>query len=620
MDPRLVVLAGLPEIELIHLNLKNGESFVLGRDVECNLPIRNTAVSRHHCRITRTEDDYRLEDLDSHNGTFVNDLPVKSHLLKHGDRISLGNSYLMFFTVEDDNSPEMQVAFDEGSLVTNSTIRLFPYNEVTAFSPDLKTLVRFGKVLNEFKEPKALQRSFLEIILELIPASHGAILLGDEELNEYQSVYVSSSRYIPETEPMRVSHTICRRVLTEQAALLSNDLTDSQLSATESLIDSCITSLLCVPLRIGESKGLIYLDSGDRSVRFTENHLEQLTALSFLISALLAKSESIESLRWENELLKADLGLETDIIGESRAMREIFHLISKVAAVNTTVLINGESGTGKELVAKAIRQNSSRREKPYAAINCAVLGENLLESELFGYEKGAFTGAVAQKKGKLELINGGTLFLDEVGELTLPVQAKLLRFLQEHEFERVGGSKPIKVNVRVIAATNRDLEEEIKKGTFRRDLFFRLNVVKIKMPPLRERRSDIPLLAQYFIKKYNEKCNRKVIGLSERARQAMINYEWQGNVRELENVIERAIVLGSTDTIQPEDLPEEIVGSAPPEQVETADFHQQIKEAKRRVILDALEKSGGNYTEAARRLGINRTNLHRLIRNLGMKV
>jgi transcriptional regulator with GAF, ATPase, and Fis domain len=619
MNPRLVVLARVPETEPVYLNLENGESFTLGRDAECDLPILHPAVSRRHCHITCGEEGYRLEDLDSHNGTFVNDLPIKSHLLKHGDRISLGNSYLMFLTAEDDNSPEMQVTFDDGSLVTNSTIRLFPYNDAAVFSPDLNTLVRFGKVLNEVKDIQSLQRNFLEIILELIPASHGAILLADEELGEYQPVCVSSKN-VSETEPMRLSRTVCRQVLSEQAALLSNDLTDARLSEAESLVDSYITSLMCVPMRIGESKGLIYLDSNDGNLHFTERHLEQLTALSFLISALLAKSESIESLRRENELLKADLGLETDMIGESNAMREIFHLIAKVAQVDTTVLINGESGTGKELVAKAIHQNSARSEKPYAAINCAVLNENLLESELFGYEKGAFTGAGAQRKGKLELINGGTLFLDEVAELAPIIQAKLLRVIQEREFERVGGSQSIKVNVRLIAATNRDLEEEIKKGTFRQDLFFRLNVVKIKIPPLRERKSDIPLLAQYFIKKYNEKCNRKVRGLSEHARKALLNYDWQGNVRELENVIERAIVLGSTDTILPEDLPEEIAGSALPEQNEIANFHQQIKEAKQKAILEALEKSGGNYTQAARQLGINRNNLHRLIRNLGMNV
>jgi Nif-specific regulatory protein len=618
MNPRLTVLAGLPETKIINLNLENGESFTIGRGVECDLPIGNAAVSRHHCRISRNEEGFRLEDLESHNGTFVNDMPVQSHLLGHGDRISFGSSYIMFLTREEDNLTELQAEFDDGSLVANPTFCLFPQLDTAEFSPDSNILVKLGKALNGFKETESLQRRILEIILEFIPSWRGAIVLADENLDVLQSVCVSLQNAFVK-EPMQISRTVCSRVLKEQVALVSNDLSETNLSEAESLIASRVTALLCVPLKIGEDKGLIYLDSNNEDFRFTENHLEQMTALSFLAAAAIENAKSVEHLRQENALLKAELEIETNMIGESQPMREVFHLISKVAPSDSTVLISGESGTGKELIAKAVHQNSLRCNKPFVAINCAVLNENLLEAELFGYEKGAFTGAITQKKGKLDLAEGGTVFLDEIGELAPPLQAKLLRVLQEREFERVGGTQIIKANVRVIAATNRNLIEEGKKGEFRQDLYFRLNVVQLKIPPLRERKTDIPLLIQHFIKKYSEKCNRRVTGLSDKARKILVNYDWRGNVRELENVIERAIVLGSTDIVLPEDLPEEIAGSEISEQTEAADFHEQLKNAKQRIILDALEKSGGNYSEAARGLGIHPNNLHRLIRNLGMK-
>ena len=618
MNPRLTVLAGLPETKTVHLNLATGETFLLGRDVECGLPVGNVAVSRRHCRIKLDEEGYRLEDLGSHNGTFVNDLPVKSHLLEHGDRITIGNSCMIFLVGEDENRRQKGVELDDGSLVTNSSVRLLPHCDTAEFPPDLNVLVKLGKAINENKEAESLQQKILEIILEFIPARRGAIVLTDEDLTDLQSVCVFAQGSSG-NDSMRISRAVCRQVLTEQAALMSNDLSTTNLADSESLVSSQAAALLSVPLKIGDTKGLIYLDSAAPDFRFTETHLEQMTALSFLISAALENAQSLESLRRENDRLRAGLEIETDMIGESRAMSEVFYLISRVAPSDSTVLITGESGTGKELVARAVHQNSSRRGKPFIAINCAVLNENLLEAELFGYEKGAFTGAVSQKKGKLEAAEGGTVFLDEIGELAPPLQAKLLRVLQEREFERVGGAKPIKANVRVIAATNRTLEDEVKNGAFRQDLYFRLNVVQLKMPPLRERKSDIPLLARHFVKKYAERCNRKVTGLSEKARKIMMRYDWLGNVRELENVIERAVVLGTTDMILPEDLPNEILESTRAGQAAEGDFHERVRAAKQKIVEEVLQEASGNYTEAARRLGLHPNNLHRLIRNLGLK-
>src|SRR5919199_2848686 len=280
-------------------------------------------------------------------------------------------------------------------------------------------------------------------------------------------------------------------------------------------------------------------------------------------------------------------------------------------------MICGETGTGKELAARAIHQNSPRARRPFVALNCAALVESLLESELFGHEKGAFTGAVAQKKGKFEIADGGTIFLDEVAELAPALQAKLLRVLQHHEFERVGGTRTIKVDVRGIAATNQDLPAAVHGGGFRQDLWYRLNVVSFTMPPLRARRADIPMLSAHFAAKYGR---GRPIEISREALEVLRTYEWPGNVRELENAIERAIVLGCSDRIVADDLPEAILdASAALPGRETAAYHQTVLETKRRLILDAIDRSGGNYTAAARLLGINPTYLHRLVRNLRLR-
>jgi Nif-specific regulatory protein len=294
-------------------------------------------------------------------------------------------------------------------------------------------------------------------------------------------------------------------------------------------------------------------------------------------------------------------------------------MIAKAAPSDATVLIHGESGSGKELIARAIHSASRRSGKAFVAINCATLSETLIESDLFGHERGAFTGAVAQKRGKLELADGGTLFLDEVGELAPVLQAKLLRVLQEREFERVGGVRPIRVDIRLIAATNRDLEQAVENGAFRRDLYYRLNVISHVAPPLRERREDIPLLANYFVARYVEKTGRKIAGISPQARACLIRYDWPGNVRELENAIERAVVLGSTELIEPEDLPESVLETVSGGGVIAGGYHQSMIEAKKRLILGAIEQAGGSHLEAAKLLGINPTYLSRLIRNLNLK-
>jgi transcriptional regulator with PAS, ATPase and Fis domain len=312
-------------------------------------------------------------------------------------------------------------------------------------------------------------------------------------------------------------------------------------------------------------------------------------------------------------------GIHHDFVGESPAMRRVYDFVTKVAPAESTVLILGESGTGKELVARAIHANSPRAGKPFIAINCAALTETLLESELFGHERGAFTGAVAQKIGRLERAEGGSFFFDEVGEMRAELQSKLLRVLQERAFERLGGTRCIPLNIRAIAATNRDLMEAIERSEFRRDLYYRLNAVSLRVPALRERREDIPLLACHFVAKCREKVNRRIAGLSREARALLMNYDWPGNVRELENAIEHAAVLGSGEQILAEDLPESILECDHPTDAAITRYHEGVKEAKRQLILKAFEDARGDFNEAGQRLGLQRTYLHRLVRNLNLR-
>jgi Nif-specific regulatory protein len=435
----------------------------------------------------------------------------------------------------------------------------------------------------------------------------------------FSSVFGLDRRRGPD-QKIKISRTITRSVLQRGEALLINNTDYKGLEATESLFGDPPSSVLCVPIiMLDKTLGVLYLDTREREAVFDKDHLQLVTAISAITAVAIENARHIEWLVSENQRLIADFGIEHNLIGESEPIREVLQFISKVAPTDSTVLLSGESGTGKELAARAIHNNSKRSQKPFMAVNCSALAESLLESELFGHEKGSFTGALVQKRGRLEVAEGGTLFLDEIGELSPPLQVKLLRVLQEREFERVGSNRTIKIDIRLITATNKDLEQAVSAGTFRQDLFYRLNVVSLEMPPLRERQEDIPLLASYFAAKYGEKCNRRINGISAEALARLTAYDWPGNVRELENAIERAVVLGSTDRILPEDLPENLLEADPAPAATATNYHDAVAQTKKQIILDSMRQSKGSYTEAAKLLGVHPNYLHRLIRNLNLK-
>jgi Nif-specific regulatory protein len=621
MKPRLAAITGKLKDTVIAMS---EGPVLIGRQTGANLRIRNAAVSRRHAVIEKDGDKYIIADLDSRNGTFVNDMPVKRCELHHGDRVQIGESQF-FFLIDDieDPSQTSEIRFDETPLLGSPAVRMTYSDALFVMARDLSALLKITTTINAIRDLDKLEKALLDLLFEVVPARRGAILLTSNHADtgdEFSSV-ITLDRIEGAGQTVNVSRTIVRRVLGDGAAILINEADNNADLKTESLIAARSRSVLCVPLIMHERKlGVVYLDSDEPQARFDENHLQMVTAVAAIASVAIHNARNFEDLENENARLMVDADIEHNMVGESPLLQRVYQLISKVAPTDSTVLIFGESGTGKELAARAIHRNSKRGDKPFIAANCAAFAETLLESELFGHEKGAFTGALLQKKGRLELADGGTIFLDEIGDLSPSLQTKLLRVLQEREFERVGGNRTIKVDIRLLAATNRDLEDAIKKGAFRQDLYFRLNVVQLTMPPLRERRDDIPLLANYFARKYAEKCNRRVMGISSEARKRLMTYDWPGNVRELENAIERAVVLGTTEQILVDDLPEAVVEADTTVSSEAASsYHEQVVQTKKRMITDAMKQANGNYTAAAKLLNLHPNYLHRLIRNLNMK-
>jgi len=373
-----------------------------------------------------------------------------------------------------------------------------------------------------------------------------------------------------------------------------------------------LRSIICVPMRVrNRTIGIITLDSAEGE-DFQQQHL-------YLLNTVAAQAALfIDNLRLQENQKRANLGVrrslqsENLVIGKSRRMREIIDVVKIVAPTDSTVLIRGESGSGKEVIARTIHRQSDRRDKPMVAVNCGALSPTVLESELFGHEKGAFTGAIQQRLGRFELADGGTLFLDEISEMPLELQVRLLRVLQEQEFERVGGQKTIKVDVRIITATNRDLIKAIRNGSFREDLYFRLKVIELEMPPLRERIDDVPLLAQHFLQSYAGEMGRPTPTLSEEALVAMTRYPWPGNIRELKNAIERAVVLTRDDVIQPHELP---LTSHMGDDPEDSDDDYTLAGSEERQIRKVLRVTEWNKTQASKLLGISRARLDRKIKD-----
>jgi len=616
MDPRIAVVVGAKKGTITHL--KDAET-TIGRDPASAVCLSEESVSRKHCAIQAEGDIYRVIDFDSSNGTFVNGIPIHNKVLQHGDRIRLGYTELVFLLEPDETMTppsEPEIPRDGSTLILSWAEPRRPSSSERAGAatmpdlgvvmPDLDALLRISRI-NTIGKVDLLQRELLDVLFEVIPAERGSVVLASYDSPGRATSWHRDGR---KGESGEVNWKIVNRALWEGADVVNEPETACAQSANEQFVT-------CVKLSgTKDTIGALYLVRPNLPLE--EKYVRFVTAVASIFAVALENAMHRQSLEHENLCLRTDIELDHPMVGESAAMASVTEFIARVAKSDATVLIRGESGTGKELVARAIHRNSPRKDRPFVALNCAAITETLLESEVFGHERGAFTGATAMKMGRMEVANTGTLFLDEVGEMPLALQVKLLRALQTRTFERVGSTRTIKVDVRFVAATNRDLEQAMKNGLFRQDLFYRLNVVSINMPPLRKHPEDIPLLAMYFAAEHSKKCKRSIRGISPSARAALMNYSWPGNIRELENAIERAVVLGVGDRIVPEDLPETLL-EGQPETAVGSKYHQAINALKKQMIVEAVERSSGMITEAAKQLGVHPNYLHRLIRNLNLR-
>ncbi len=495
------------------------------------------------------------------------------------------------------------------------------------YRTNLDALFNIALTLNSIQEPDALMGKVLEAAMEALGADRGFVLLSSE--TERAGFEIRSTINFTEEQlgdVVRISTSVVHRVLqTGEPVLVHEALEDERFSGAESIVVQRIKSIACVPLRLKNRQiGAIYMDCLTDRSRFKQENLPFLEAFSNLAAVAIENARLYQTLRDENRQLRSELqrihGF-AEMIGQSPPMRKLYAIMERVLDNDATVLIQGESGTGKELVARAIHYSGHRQKKPFLALFCGSLPDTLLESELFGYKKGAFTGAVADKAGLFEAADGGTLFLDEVGDLSPSLQTALLRVLQEGDVKRIGENSVRHVDVRILSATNKPVKQLIKDGSFREDLYYRLNTITLTTPPLRDRGMDIPLLANFFLDKYAVGRREHIKGFTPEAIDAMRAHTWPGNVRELQNTIERAVVMTMGDFVGVDDmnLP---VGDKPLKRSyhEMLNEGQTLADIERRVVEEAMKACEGNVSETARRLGVSRGWIHNRLKEWDLPI
>ncbi len=591
---------GAPVVYPVHKPLTN-----VGKALGNDLAVTGDGVADHHVQIAFDGRDFNLNEIDRDADIRINGKKKRRARLVHGDRIELGASTLVTF-----------------SMFSELPVR--PPRDADDAPPQLGAELAGVRKLFEFSERLMLRGSLDELIdtmlgdvVELTGADRGMLLLqgeggpGDGE----RRFIVRAERNVGRELADRhggISDSIVRLVLESGRPLIVSDaLNDTQFGKSESVLALQLSSVMCAPLlRQGQVVGAIYLGSNRVKQLFERAHLDLLTVFGSQASLILENAMLLSALRADKEKLSKELGDKRlgEIIGSCPSMIKVFRKLQKVATTDISVLITGETGTGKELIARELHRHSQREKGPFVTINCGAIPENLIESELFGHVKGAFTGAIASRPGKFQVADGGTLFLDEIGELPLNLQVKLLRALQERVVNRVGDAKPERVDIRVVAATNRNLEDEIKAGRFREDLYYRLNVVNLWLPPLRERGDDVVIIAKTLISKFADELNSQVRGFAPQALGAIRKYPWPGNIRELENRIKKALVLCDSTLLTADDLElgEQALAPILPLEKAKEDF-------QRRYVLEALEKNQGNRTQTARDLGVDPRTIFRYL-------
>jgi len=587
-----------------------GEKSTLGRADDCTISLPDQDVSRLHAEIVKKRKSYTILDLDSRNGVIVNGQVVKQHVLLRNDEIRIGSTVFIF-----DPDFDIQNAKYSGSPVYVSApseetieIRLDSNDKSAPILEDAQ--VSLVSKLADLLTPAShelpnLLSNLLSRLIRIFQADRAFIMLWDPVLKELETL-VSIS---PENNGIAVSREIINTTFYEKTALLFSGEEGPRVFGRKKPTADLISSI-SAPLMMDENAlGLIYIDRTGPD-QYDLRSLGMLQAVGRLVAHAVEQSRFIDRV-----MRKQQIDTSVEFIGESPSLTALQKDIQRLASLDTSVLILGETGTGKELVAWSLHNNGRRRDFPFVVVNCTAVPQELFESEMFGHEKGAFTGAVRLHRGKVEMAHGGTLFLDEIGDLRPSLQAKLLRFLQEKNFQRVGGNRSHRVDVRIIAATNADLAKRVEEGAFREDLYYRLSVMTFRIPPLRERNTDIGLLADYYIRHYSEKLRKPVLDISEQALAILRDHAWPGNVRELMNVLERAVILCHEKTIGPEHI---LLGPLAHSRNREIEMHRSLADVEREHILLVLNHCNGNQVKAAGILGIHRNTLRKKIEEYGL--
>ncbi len=572
----------------------------VGSAPDNDLRIQGERIADHHATITCEGAKFVLRPENRTVDLLVNAKKIrKKQILNHGDELQFGDATFEFHLLDD------AAATEDGSSPKDRRLQGFQY------------MHQLSLKLTQATELDLLLEGILDAALELTGADKGFVVLADAHDKDHWEIRVA--RQIDEKtlaeDGRHLSDSVLQYVIDRSEPIIVADArTDDQFRDAQSVINLQLASVLCVPLvDRGEMLGVLYVGNDSVTGIFDDIDLELLSVFAAKTSLLIANAILVGELRRDNQSLREQLRNRRfgSLIGSSDAMQPVFHAIDRVAPTDVTILITGETGTGKELVAGELHRRSNRCDGPFVTINCGAIPESLLESELFGHEKGAFTGAGARKDGQFHAADGGTIFLDEMGEMPMKLQVKLLRVLQQKTFTRVGSNSPESVDIRILAATNRDLQQRVSEGEFREDLYYRLNVVEISLPPLRKRGDDVVLIARYLIDKVAEELGLPHKELSAQAVRAMRRFHWPGNIRQLENRLKKALVLSTGTKLEPSDidLDEEHLPQV-----------QSLAEAKEdfalTYILEVLEQNGGNRTQTARDLGVDPRTVFRYLEKI----
>jgi transcriptional regulator with GAF, ATPase, and Fis domain len=557
----------------------------LGSSPECDVTLPDPLVPESFAHIHFDGQVYTMATASRRHELSINGKKRKKHRLTHDDRIVIGAIELRFSLLDDAPPVESEAA--------STVADLDAYLKLYEFSARLLEKHDLGDLLH----------ALMDSVIEITSADKGFLILMEGDQVDVKVARNLKRENIADALSQLSDSIIAKVIETRRPVVISDAMNDDEFSSSQSIIKLKLTSVICVPLlEKGNLIGLIYVGNDSVVDLFQEETMRILTVFASQASLIISNALLMNELKIDNQQLSRRLEEIHfgEIVGTSRPMQEVFRKVDKVASTDISVLITGETGTGKELIAREIHRRSPRRDRPFVTINCGAIPENLLESELFGHVKGSFTGAVANKEGKFQSADGGTLFLDEIGEMPLNLQVKILRAIQERVVVRVGDTRAESIDIRILAATNRELEEEIRHARFREDLYYRLNVVNLHLPPLRERGEDIPVVARYLLSRYGKEYDTRVKGFSPNAAVAIRKYDWPGNIREMENRIKKAIILAEGNLIGPEDLG--LSGDALPSILSLAAAKEKFQ---RDYINEVLALNNGNRTKTARDLGVD---------------